>query len=58
MEKYMSENQGENVLAKQMLANCPLKQSCDVGDNKIGFSRLFRKQSAWLRYHLPQGEPG
>lgn len=29
--------EGKKVFAKQMLVNCQLKQSCDVGDNKIGF---------------------
>lgn len=28
--------EGKEVLAKQMLVNCQLKQSCDIGD-KIGF---------------------
>lgn len=53
MEKYISESQEEKVLAKQMLVNCQLKQSCDAGDNKIGFQRIFRKQRAWLHYHFP-----
>jgi hypothetical protein len=37
MGKDKSESQGKKILAKQMLVNCQLKQSCDVGDNKIGF---------------------
>lgn len=55
---YIWELKGKKVFAKQMLVNCQLKQSCNAGDNKIGFQRIFRKQRVWLCYHFPQEGPG